>query len=480
MMQKVKRVTNMFLILVLCLMSVSSAVGYAAGYPMSDEITVKRVVNFNYNKETGFPVIFDYAAGTMNGTWKGVHYQLQPADIGLFGVVTKVKVKLSGSYWIEETDYRSGAKGRLVFGFYKGMKKQFQCYGDKQIPQEYLLTDVIASINSSARKVGPNNFGTKTYEIQVDPEDIHALEFGFSVLISDGQWVCDSTGYYDTGFNITAEIEYTYRVFQPTVDLRLNEDKHVVINVAIPSRYKILVDNVSNGTHLVDNGGNDIVDMSVTPGQTYFYKVVVQSAYGSTQIYYGKILVPSDAYEAKIAAEEAKNAANQAREATEQINTIINNTLTVNAGVVQDANGTVLTAARAAQMAAQQANSKLDNISNALNQMESNIQNGIQQVQNNIQNIMQNMPPVLNRISGLNGANATSSGTLQVIVDASNVTQYRYRIDNGGWSAWLPFSDNVVTVPIPRGVHTLTIQVANGPVGTPGPAASASMQVIGL
>jgi len=29
-------------------------------------------------------------------------------------------------------------------------------------------------------------------------------------------------------------------------------------------------------------------------------------------------------------------------------------------------------------------------------------------------------------------------------------------------------------------VHTLTIQVANGPVGTPGPAASASMQVIGL
>jgi len=182
------------------------------------------------------------------------------------------------------------------------------------------------------------------------------------------------------------------------------------------------------------------------------------------------------AIQARDNTQAAVDAARQAQQAAEEVNTIVNSTLTVSAGVVQDANGTVLTAARAAQMAAQANSQKLDNISNALNQ----VQNNIQQVQQSVQNITQNMPPVLNRISGLNGANATSSGTLQVIVDASNVTQYRYRIDNGGWSAWLPFSDNVVTVPIPRGVHTLTIQVANGPVGTPGPAASASMQVIGL
>lgn len=181
----------------------------------------------------------------------------------------------------------------------------------------------------------------------------------------------------------------------------------------------------------------------------------------------------SEARDAAIQARDntqaAVDAARQAQQAAEEVNTIVNSTLTVNAGVVQDANGTVLSAARAAQQAAQQANSKLDNITNTLNQ-----------VQNNIQNINQYLPPTLHKISGLNGANATSSGSLRVVIDASNATQYRYKIDSGGWSSWLPFSDNVVTVPIPRGVHTLTIQVANGPVGTPGPAASASMQVIGL
>jgi len=509
MMQKVKRITNMFLILVLCLMSVSSAVGYAAGYPMSDEITVKRVVNFNYNKETGFPVIFDAAVGTMMGAWKGVHYQLQPADIGLFGVVTKVKVKLSGSYWIEETDYRSGAKGRLVFGFYKGMKKQFQCYGDKKIPQEYLLTDVIASINSSARKVGPNNFGTKTYEIQVDPEDIHALEFGFSVLISDGQWVCDSTGYYDTGFNITAEIEYTYRVFQPTVDLRLNEDKHVVINVAIPSRYKILVDNVSNGTHLVGNGGNDIVDMSVTPGQTYFYKVVVQSAYGSMQIYYGKILVPSDAYEAKIAAQQAQQAAQQAQQAAQQaasgVNYIQNNILSTSAGVVQDSQGTVLMEARLAKIKADQAvtaignvENKVDNIQNKVGNIESQlsdvqnqissqlsaVQNQLNQVNNNIANAM---PPILMKVKGYNGATATKTSSIRLVLEYANANKYRYRLNGGSWSAWQAIpSDGVVTVSglTSPGVYTIQIEIRNEPAGYAGtaplPAATGSFTVYRL
>ncbi|HHY67971.1 MAG TPA: hypothetical protein GX517_12405 [Alicyclobacillus sp.] len=183
----------------------------------------------------------------------------------------------------------------------------------------------------------------------------------------------------------------------------------------------------------------------------------------------------SAAQQAAAAANNTVQYAQQAANAANAVNSIVNSTLTVNAGVVQDSSGTVLQAARQANsnaynawQSAQSANSKLDNVTNQLNQ-----------VQTNIQNINQYLPPTLNKISGLNGATATSNGSLQVVIDASNATQYSYKLDNGGWSSWMPIAD-AVSIPIPKGVHTLTVQVANGPVGKPGPAAKASMQVIGL
>lgn len=167
------------------------------------------------------------------------------------------------------------------------------------------------------------------------------------------------------------------------------------------------------------------------------------------------------AQQAATAAQQARDAANntvqyaqQARDAANNVNTIVNDTLTVNAGVVQDNQGTVLQAAR-------DANKKLDN----LNQT--------------VTNISQSIPPVMNGIHGLNGATATSSGALQVVIDSSGATQYSYKLDNGGWSSWMPIADTV-SIPVPKGVHTLTVQVANGDIGKPGPAAKASMQVIGL
>jgi flagellin-like hook-associated protein FlgL len=166
-------------------------------------------------------------------------------------------------------------------------------------------------------------------------------------------------------------------------------------------------------------------------------------------------------------AQQAQQAAINAQNAANQVNTIVNSTLTTAAGVVQDSSGTVLTAARAAQAAAQNAvtgisniSSKIDANQNALTNQLNNLQNT---VTNNFNNLSQFLTPSLKKISGFNGATATSGTSIRLILDYSNATDYRYSIDGGAWSLWNPLTGNQISVPLGSpGAHTITVQVRNG------------------
>mgnify|MGYP002402625480 CR=1 FL=1 len=179
----------------------------------------------------------------------------------------------------------------------------------------------------------------------------------------------------------------------------------------------------------------------------------------------GPVLALSSAEKAKLAAEQALNAVNEIKNTTLNFDSRLK--------TIEDQMGNFLTLDQAQAYF----NDLKQNLESSFDQKISNLN---QQIQNIQQVVNSKLPPVLNNVSGLNGANATSSGSLQVVIDASNASVYRYRIDNGSWSAWQPYEETV-SIPIPRGVHTLTIQVANlDEKGNPGPTAQKSMQVIGL
>jgi hypothetical protein len=191
-------------------------------------------------------------------------------------------------------------------------------------------------------------------------------------------------------------------------------------------------------------------------------------------------------------AQQAQQAAQAAQDAANQVNTIVNSTLTTSAGVVQDSSGTVLTAARAAQAnaqnaynAASQADTDIKNaqssLSNQLNNLQNSLSNQMNQLQTNITNTVQSaMPPILFKVYGYNGANATSSTSFKVSLDYTNATDYRYAVD-GNWSNWYSLSgyNGYITVDglISKAMHQITVEIRNG---TTGQTARGSMTVFKL
>ncbi|GIM48530.1 hypothetical protein DNHGIG_40790 [Collibacillus ludicampi] len=201
---------------------------------------------------------------------------------------------------------------------------------------------------------------------------------------------------------------------------------------------------------------------------------------------------------AQSAAQNAQSAAQAAQTASQNAlnntNTIINSYLSTSAGVVQDSSGTVLTAARAAQAAAQNAVTGIQNAQNSLSNLSSKIDanqnaltnqlNSLQTaVTNNFNNLAQYLTPNLKKVSGYNGATATSGSSIRVVLDYSNATDYRYAVD-GNWSAWTSLagysSTGYITVPLSSpGAHTITVQIRNGN-GANAPTDSASMTAFKL
>jgi hypothetical protein len=296
------------------------------------------------------------------------------------------------------------------------------------------------------------------------------------------------------------------------MSLTLTPEKWVTINLSrneanpIPIDYKVYVKNMSTGaTFILPTGTTtttSFVDQSVTAGNTYNYQV-----YDNTGTYISQnILVPSDAYEAKVAAQAAQAAAQQASQnasnASAAANSIINNYLSTANGIVQDSSGTVLTAARVASTnaqnaynAAQNAVTGINNAQNALsskidsststigskidssasslqtnlgNKIDSSLSNLQTNLNNSITNIQSVMPPILTKVSGYNGATATKTGSINLTLDYSNATDYQIKVDNGAWGAWSTLSsldtNGYITASglSTTGVHTIYVQIRNG------------------
>jgi hypothetical protein len=190
---------------------------------------------------------------------------------------------------------------------------------------------------------------------------------------------------------------------------------------------------------------------------------------------------------AQTAAQNAQSAAQAAQTAAQNAlnntNTIINSYLSTNAGVVQDSSGTVLTAARAAQANAQNAYNAANQADADIKNAQSALSNQLNNMQNTINNIQTLLPPTLKKISGYNGATATSSTTFKVTLDYTNATDYRVAVD-GNWSGWSSLSAYQilgyipVTLPSP-GMHQITVQIRNGS-GSTAPTDQSSMSVFKL
>lgn len=359
--------------------------------------------------------------------------------------------------------------------------------------------------------------GTRTYEIQFDPNDSWGKKR--VVCVSPSGW----SGKLGTSYRVTiSEIEYIeYKL--DGVELQITPDRNVAVVVKSNSPVKLgfKVKNRITGKKLsgtLNGVSASVVDDSVMPEKYYTYDVYIGIGYTYYPIddyypgyiepyqavYVGAftVKVPSDATYAKEAAEAAQQAAQGAQQAAQQaqqaaqqaasgVNYIQNNILSTSAGVVQDSQGTVLMEARLAKIKADQAvtaignvESKVDNIQNKVGNIESQlsdvqnqissqlsaVQNQLNQVNNNIANAM---PPILMKVKGYNGATATKTSSIRLVLEYANANKYRYRLNGGGWSAWQAIpSDGVVTISglTSPGVYTIQIEIRNEPAGYAGTA----------
>ncbi|GIM47682.1 hypothetical protein DNHGIG_32310 [Collibacillus ludicampi] len=334
-------------------------------------------------------------------------------------------------------------------------------------------------------------WSTQNYSITFDPSQSAGLK---RIAVRAPFW---SGG--GAQFNITiTEIDYIVYNWD-NISTQISQDRHVQIvlnsSVPMPNVYlKAYNETTGNTLYISGQTGTQFVfdDKNVNPEHYYTYDLYWEIGWATDinyslrtpypWVYIGTytIKVPSDATLAYQAATAAQQAAQQAQASADQVNSIVNSTLTVSAGVVQDSSGTVLTAARAAQQAAQQANTGIQNLSNQMG----NLQNTLNTVNNSINNIQTLLPPTLKKISGYNGATATSSTLFKVTLDYTNATDYRVAVD-GNWSGWNSLSSYQttgyipVTLPSSPGMHQITVQIRNGS-GSTAPTDQASMSVFKL
>lgn len=172
-------------------------------------------------------------------------------------------------------------------------------------------------------------------------------------------------------------------------------------------------------------------DNGLQPGKTYYYRVEImgkqdplrQKVYNyQGGKYYIEVQTTDDP--AIVAAQKAENAAQLAREAA-------------------------LNASLDSQQAKEKATEAVDLIK-ALD-TKFNTQ---------LTNIQGQMQPAILSVKTTNGATATKSGSINIVVTAINASQYRYRVNNGAYSEWqlLPVL-NINS--LASGVNVIEVQATN-------------------
>jgi hypothetical protein len=130
-----------------------------------------------------------------------------------------------------------------------------------------------------------------------------------------------------------------------------------------------------------------------------------------------------------------------------------------------------------------------NNIQTGVNNLQTtanNIQSSVSSIQTSVNNITSVMPPTLNKVTGYNGATATSSTSFNVSLDYTNANEYSYKIDGGSWSTWYSLSthDTLGYLTVPgisgTGMHTVYIQIRNNVSGQISPGAKGKVVVFKL
>jgi hypothetical protein len=130
-----------------------------------------------------------------------------------------------------------------------------------------------------------------------------------------------------------------------------------------------------------------------------------------------------------------------------------------------------------------------NNIQTGVNNLQTtanNIQTSVSNIQTSVNNITSVMPPTLNKVTGYNGATATSSTSFNVSLDYTNADEYSYKIDSGAWSTWSSLSghDSLGYLTVQgfsgTGMHTVYIQIRNNVSGQISPVAKGKVVVFKL
>lgn len=198
----------------------------------------------------------------------------------------------------------------------------------------------------------------------------------------------------------------------------------------------------------------------------------------------------SAAYWANTASDKASNALNKATEAANNATTAANRAQTAINQTID--NGTSVaswahqgydkanTAATKATEAAGSASTAANSAANAFDMLNSST-NGLAKTfdaatsasNNTMYNeqsaaylayLAANAPPTIQKLSGLNGATCVAKdGTFNVVVTATDnkagQLQAQAKVDSGSYGAWVNIPQDTVSVTLPQGAHTITVQV---------------------
>lgn len=99
------------------------------------------------------------------------------------------------------------------------------------------------------------------------------------------------------------------------------------------------------------------------------------------------------------------------------------------------------------------------NLEKKINDLSESINTDIQNITTNIHTYL---PPVLAKVSGANGATATKTSSIDIQLEYSNATQYRYKFNSGAWSDWYTIEPSFTVSGLSSGANTIYVEIRNG------------------
>ncbi|MDD4406364.1 MAG: hypothetical protein PHO36_16570, partial [Parabacteroides sp.] len=207
---------------------------------------------------------------------------------------------------------------------------------------------------------------------------------------------------------------------------------------------------------------------------SYASTAATQATAANTAAQGAKTSADNAASYASAANTNAANASSYAQSANTNTNTIINSYLSTANGIIQDASGTVLVAARGAKTSADNANSilnngtfglsalntKLDTVDTNTSTQIANLDTKINNMQSTINNLQTESSPEILLVQGVNGATCTTDGTFKLIISAKDAEEYRASILGEVDSGWTT-SNQITLNGISAGARTINIEARN-------------------